>query len=254
MPTFIRFTLVSTIVLVLSACNFPPTPPGSVSLTVEHENKTETFNTVEQTIRYNYIIKNTGTSPLAGPVIVTDPQRQVTCPPLDDNDLDPGETTICTGTYPIKQTDLAAGSVTNIVTATVGTVLSNPSGVTVTLNTPPSGVLKLTKTANPTTYTASGQTITYTYVITNTGAAPLPPSQFTITDSRLGAAFNCGAATTAPLLTNQTVMCTNTYVITATDMSVASVTNSATASGGGAPASQAASATVTNLSVITPTP
>src|SRR3989304_4850058 len=221
----IRFILVSAVVLALSACNLFSTNPGVsgvsvVRLTVRHKNATETFNRVGQVINYEYEITNTGTSPRAGPVIVTDPQRQFTCPALDDNDLDPGEITICTGTYAITQADLNTGSVINIATATAGTIVSNPSGVTVSMNVVPNSVLTLVKTANPTTYNLIGQTILYSYVITNAGTALNPPTQFMITDNRLGAPFNCGAATTAPLATGQTVNCTapSPYIITAADM------------------------------------
>ena len=259
MRRFFRLILVLTVVPALSACNlFSSNPSLSgdtsvVRLTVQVQNASETFNTPGQVIKYSYTVTNTGNSRLAGPVIVTDPQRQVTCPEVKtvgnlDDYLDFNESITCTGTYAITQGDLTTGSVTNIATANVGGVNSNPSGVTVTLNAAPSSVLKLTKTANPTTYTQIGQTIIYTYVITNSGAAPLGPSQFTITDNRLGNPFNCGAAATT-LTTNATVTCTANYVITQADMSVATLTNSATASGGGAPASQAASATVTNLTV-----
>ena len=261
MRKFIRITLVLTIMLALSACTFPFTPTGVDSvlrLTVQVQNATDTFNTPGKIINYNYTVTNTGNSRLAGPVIINDPQRQVTCPEVNtvgnlDVYLDLNESITCTGTYSITQADLTTGSVTNVATANVGGVNSNPSGVTVPMNTVPSSVLTLTKTANPTTYNQIGQTITYTYVITNTGAATLGPSQFTISDNRLGAPFNCGVAATS-LATNQTVTCTATYVITQADMSVASLTNSATASGGGAPASQAASATVTNLTITPATP
>jgi uncharacterized repeat protein (TIGR01451 family) len=261
MCKFIRFTLASIIGLALSACSFPfnPVVPDAsvLRLTVQAQNATGPFNTVGQVINYNYVVTNTGNSRLAGPVIITDAQRQITCPEVNtvgnlDAYLDLNESITCTGTYSITQTDLTTGSVTNVATANVGGVNSNPSGVTVPMNAT-SSVLKLTKTANPTSYNQIGQTITYTYVITNTGAATLGPSQFTISDNRLGAPFNCGAAATS-LATNQTVTCTAPYVITQADMSAASLTNSATASGGGAEASQAASATVTNLTITPATP
>lgn len=264
MGKFIRFTLILTVVLALSACNFPPTQAlleSGLRLTVQAQNATGPFNTAGQVINYSYAVTNTENSRRAGPVIVTDAQRQITCPDVktvgnQDAYLDFNESITCTGTYSITQADLTTGSVTNIATANVGGVNSNPSGVTVPMNAAPSSVLKLAITANPTSYNLVGQTITYTYVITNTGTAPLPPSQFTITDTRLGAPFNCGPATTTPLLTDQTVLCTapSPYIITAADMSVASISNSATASGGGVPASQAATVTVTNPGIITATP
>jgi uncharacterized repeat protein (TIGR01451 family) len=114
-------------------------------------------------------------------------------------------------------------------------------------------VLTLTKTADPVIYSELGQTIKYTFVIKNTGETALGPAQFSITDNRLGPSLNCGPLGTT-LTKDATISCTFDYFITATDMGVASLTNSATASGGGAPASQAASVTVTNLSIVTATP
>ena len=197
MRRLIRFILVLTAVLALSACNLfssNPSVAGDTSvvrLTVQATNATDTFNTPGKVINYSYTVTNTGNSRLAGPVIVNDPQRQVTCPEVNtvgnlDAYLDLNESITCTGTYSITQTDLTTGSVINVATANVGGVNSNPSGVTVPMNAPPSSVLTLTKTANPTTYSQIGQTIIYTYVITNTGAPPLPPGQFTIADNRLG--------------------------------------------------------------------
>src|SRR5688500_19099678 len=186
MRKYIRFTLVLTLVLALSACNFPfftpPEGPSVVRLAVEAQNSTGPFNTPGQVINYTYAVTNTGNSRLAGPVIVTDAQRQISCPDVNtvgnqDGFLDLNESITCTGTYSITQADLTTGSVTNAATANVGGIDSNPSSVTVPMNA--SSVLTLTKTADPTTYNTIGQQITYTYVITNTGTAPLPPSQFT---------------------------------------------------------------------------
>jgi uncharacterized repeat protein (TIGR01451 family) len=112
----------------------------------------------------------------------------------------------------------------------------------------PRSPLTLSKTASPTTYTQIGHTILYTYVITNTGNATLGPSQFTITDNRLGEPFSCGPADTT-LAKNSTLTCTAAYTITQADINVASLINSATASGGGVPASQPVTATITNLTL-----
>src|SRR5215208_2062788 len=167
MRKIIRFTLVLTVALALSACNFPfmPTPggPSVVGLRVEVQNATGPFNAPDQVINYTYTVTNTGTSRLAGPVIITDPQRQITCPDVNtvgnkDGFLDFNESITCTGTYRITQADLTTGSVTNNAKANVGGVDSLPAVVTVPLNVT-SSVLKLTKTANPTTYSAIGQQI-----------------------------------------------------------------------------------------------
>ena len=112
----------------------------------------------------------------------------------------------------------------------------------------PRSPLALSITVNPTTYTQIGQTILYTYVIKNTGNATLGPSQFTITDNSLAEPFNCGPAATT-LAADSTLTCTAAYTITQEDINAASLTNSATASGGDVPASQPVTATITNLAL-----
>jgi uncharacterized repeat protein (TIGR01451 family) len=93
-------------------------------------------------------------------------------------------------------------------------------------------------------YDLVGQQITFSYEIKNTGNVNLGPAQFTVSDSLISpTAFNCGPAniTLAP---TQTVTCTATYTITQADMNVVSVSNLATASGGGAGPSQFATVTI----------
>jgi hypothetical protein len=66
----------------------------------------------------------------------------------------------------------------------------------------------LTKTPNPLTYNTLGQSITYNYLIRNTGNVTLGPAQFTVADDHIGAPpgtpFNCGTAATT-LAPNATV-------------------------------------------------
>jgi LysM repeat protein len=132
----------------------------------------------------------------------------------------------------------------NSNTLTVGSVIKvpiNSAGATVAV---PTTILTLATTANPTTYNQAGQVITITYVIKNSGTVNLGPAQFTITDTLFGTApFNCGAANTS-LAPNATVICTAAYNITEANLTVASISNSATASGGGAGPSQSASTTI----------
>ena len=92
----------------------------------------------------------------------------------------------------------------------------------------PNPGLSLDKTADVTEYNGSGETITYTYVLTNTGNTILGPSQFTIDDTKIngGEPFNCGAAETT-LNPGQTVQCTATYSTTSGDVEATSVTNDA---------------------------
>jgi len=82
----------------------------------------------------------------------------------------------------------------------------------------------LTKTASPTTYSAVGDTITYTYVLTNTGTDAIR-YPMRICDDKLGAQI-IPAGFIAPG-SSQTF--TRTYIITLADLSLPSITNSAIA-------------------------
>lgn len=133
--------------------------------------------------------------------------------------------------------------IANSNTLTVGAEINIPRNSAGTLGIA-TKALALTTTANPTSYEQVGQQITYTYVIRNSGSTTLGPAQFTITDTLISATpFNCGNANTT-LASNATVTCTATHAVTDADMNAVSITNVATASGGGVGPSQSASSTV----------
>lgn len=267
MNKFIRNSLSSIIVLLLSACNlFGPQTTiignnPAVKLTVQTQNGATTFSQAGEIITYNYVITNTGATPLAGPVVVTDGSKLVTCPAVNtvgnkDNYLDTNETITCTAPYTISQTDVTTASVTNVATATLGGGTSAQTGITLTLGAAqPSSVLKLAKTSSSQTYGKAGEIITYTYTITNTGATPLGPDQFKVIDNKLAGPINCGEAnTTLPPNQGASVSCQATYTITPADANLANVINSATATGAGQ-TSAAVSVTIANLAPpVTPIP
>jgi LysM repeat protein len=262
-------TLSIILTLVLSSCGFgsaatateaplfvmQSTAPASqlavIELTVQPDTSVP-YNTVGQKIKYNFTIKNTGTSGVAAglPTDVTVTGATVTCPAITtvgnlDVSLDPTEALVCTSEYAITQADLDKGSVETTATAIVSGISSNPVTTTVTTVSSP---LKLTKTANPVTYTHLGETITYSYVITNSGANPLGPGQFVVTDAGIPTPINCGDAALT-LASNATVSCSGTYTVSQADVDAASIATNATASGPGASQSQAASVTVTKTVV-----
>lgn len=123
--------------------------------------------------------------------------------------------------------------------ATVTTQVS----VTPTVTTP-NRILKLAKTADPTTYDHVGQQITYTYVVTNSGTESMGPAQFIVTDPGFSTPLNCGKAdlTLGP---NEGVSCSISYAVTQADMDAGSITTNAIVSGGGVGPSEPASTTVT---------
>ncbi|HNK64130.1 MAG TPA: LysM peptidoglycan-binding domain-containing protein [Anaerolineales bacterium] len=129
-------------------------------------------------------------------------------------------------TQMVNDNSLAVGSVIKVPRNSAGGTPVLPS------------TIGLTSTANPTTYGAAGQQITYTYVIKNTGTTNLGPTQFTVTDKLISPnPINCGAANSS-LAPGATLTCQAAYAITQANMNEATITNSATASGSGATSSQ----------------
>ena len=264
MKKVIRNSLSLIVMLVLTGCfggaqgiiNSP-----AVRVAVGTSTGATTFSQAGEIINYSYNVSNGGSTPLAGPVMVSEGTKQVSCAALNtvgnkDNYLDPNENVNCPSTYTISQADFAAGSVTITGTSIAGGQTSAPASLTLKLGTaPPSSVLKLTKTSSSQTYGKAGEIITYTYTITNTGATPLGPDQFKVTDNKLAGPINCGEAnTTLPPNQGASVSCQGTYTITPADANLANVTNSATASGAGQ-TSAAVSVTIANLAPpVTPIP
>ena len=86
----------------------------------------------------------------------------------------------------------------------------------------------LSKSTSATQFTVPGQTITYTYVVTNQGPLPLNTNQnIQIQDNKIGT-FACGAISSA-VPVGGTVTCTANYTVTAADFLAGTLTNVATA-------------------------
>src|SRR5439155_24070317 len=141
----------------------------------------------------------------------SDNNASVSCPALLDGSLSPGASITCPDTYVATQADLDAGSVTNTASASSGNTNSPTDSVTVPAVQSPA--LSLTKTANPTTYSAVGQTISYSYVLRNTGNVTLS-GPFAVTDDKTTATCPSSPTTLAP---GASITCTASYIITQAD-------------------------------------
>ncbi|WP_434781523.1 beta strand repeat-containing protein [Deinococcus xinjiangensis] len=116
--------------------------------------------------------------------------------------------------------------------------------------------LSITKTPTPTTYKQVGDTISYSYVVTNTGDARLV-APYTVTDDKT--TVTCPATPTFLAATDETsgtksVTCTATYSITLADLKAGKVTNTASAkandAGNNAVSSSNVQATVTGPTAV----
>ncbi|WP_418515424.1 hypothetical protein ACNUCX_11200 [Curtobacterium flaccumfaciens pv. flaccumfaciens] len=165
--------------------------------------------------------------------------------------LNAGQTS-CTITVPVTST--TAGSYTNGPDNITSSGLNPPAETTVTFEKP---ALSLTKRAgtptdvNANTITDAGDTIKYTFDVTNSGDVAV--NALAISDPKAGA-VTCPVTTLAP---GASTTCTadNPYTITAADANAGSADNTATATGTsptGADVSSSPSSTTTPVTTAAP--
>ena len=220
--------------------------PAAASVTLDKQAGTPSGTAAGATIAYTFIVKNTGNVTLTS-VGVTDPKTgPITCPA---SSLAPGATTTCTKTYTLTQTDVDAGHVANTATAS-GTT---PSGPVVTgIDSTDTAIaaapaMTLVKSAGTPSANTAGSSVTYTFVVKNTGNVTL--TSVGVTDPKVGP-VTCPASSLAP---GVSTTCTKTYTLTQGDVDAGVVTNTATADGT-PPTGTAISATSTVSTPITRSP
>ena len=199
---------------------FVPAPAISLAKSADPD----TYGKPGQTITYTYVVTNSGNVPLSGITLTDSKLGKIVCP---QTALDAGESMECTAMHVTTAADVKAGHITNAATVE-GTA---PDGKdvdasdTATVTFVPAPGISLAKSADPDTYGKPGQTITYTYVVTNSGNVPL--SGITLTDSKLGAIV-CPQTS---LDAGESMECTAVHVTTAADVKAGHITNAATVEG-----------------------
>ena len=195
-------------------------------------------------VSYSYLVTNTGNVDL-GSVTVSDPMANlspVSCPATT---LAPAAFETCTASYTTTQADVDAGGITNTGTAfgTPVNVGSQGSGAgagkpvaaqsTLTIPAVQSPALSVKKSSPTASYSAVGNSITYDFLVTNTGNVTL--SDISVSDTETApatqanlSAVSCPEPSLAPEA-NET--CTATYGVAQADLNNGSVSDSATASG-----------------------
>jgi uncharacterized repeat protein (TIGR01451 family) len=198
---------------------------------------------VGEIITYTFAVTNTGNVTLSN-VTLTDPLPGIVLNGGPIASLSPGATdnTTFTATYAITQPDIDAGQVVNQATTTgtppAGPPVTDDSGTTngddVPTTTPlASGPgISLVKTADTSALSSPpqvGDTITYSFAITNTGNVTL--SNVTIADALPGVVLTGNPiAALAPGATDTTTI-TGTYVLVPDDLTAGEVINTATVTG-----------------------
>jgi len=142
---------------------------------------------------------------------------------------------LAAGTYTVTETVVDPWTLTTLVCSAGGqsakptATITLPAGGNVTCtftNTKKVASLTLTKTADPSTFTAPGQIITYTYTVKNAGN--LTVTSISVTDDKIAGAVPCTPSTLAP---GASATCTASYTITPADVTNGSVVNTAKATG-----------------------
>jgi len=121
----------------------------------------------------------------------------------------------------------------------IGSAPINLSSVTVHVVQSPS--LNITKSANPSTYNFAGESITYTYNVTNTGNVNLL-GDLTVTDDYISGPITIFSDDLSP---GTSVTGTGTYSVTQQDLNNGSVTNFAYSTTTNGPQSNTTTATIT---------
>ncbi|WP_285462408.1 hypothetical protein [Agromyces sp. NBRC 114283] len=208
-------------------------------ITIEKSASPESTGAAGDEITYTFRVTNTGNVTLTDASVTegdfsgTGELGPIVCPDGAAS-LSPGEFVDCTAGYTLTQADVDAGGVTNSATAS-GTppnsgdpVTSEPDDARVDI--PPAPELSIEKSAD-TDELVVGETITYEFVVTNTGNVTLTEivvNEGTFTGSGELSAVDCPVTVLAP---DRQVTCTATYEVTQADVDQASIENSASATG-----------------------
>ena len=201
--------------------------PQSPAMTITKSANLTSYSAVGQVIGYTYTVTNTGNVDMPEPITINDnkiPGGQVIIG-SSGNMLAPGKSVQGSGIYTVTQHDLNTGSVINSATATTlfcnQPITSNSATATVPAIQNPA--LSITKSASPTTYDKVGQTITYTYTVTNTGNVDIL-GDIMVTDDHISSLVTISNSDLPP---GHSVTGTATYKITDSDIDTCCVTNSA---------------------------
>jgi uncharacterized repeat protein (TIGR01451 family) len=147
--------------------------------------------------------------------------------------LAPAGVITCTATHPIVQGDINTGSVSNTATGTAsfsGTTYTVTAAVRVAAAQGPAlGIVKTVPAG--TAFSNVGDSITYTYTLTNTGNVALD-GPFSVTDNKITDPNSVSCPSTPTSINpGEKIVCTATYKVTQTDITAGSVTNSASGQG-----------------------
>ncbi len=211
--------------------NVPTSADPALTLDKVEDPAGQSFAMVGDVLTYRFDVTNTGGAPFVDDIEIVDSKiGTITCyVPPSGMAFNPGDSISCTASYTVTLADMDAGEVLNEAYAqstfapdnpTLTTeVTSEPDDVTITGTQAPA--IELTKDG-PTTFTAAGETLTYTFTVENTGTVTL--SGISVSDPLIPG-LTCAIPDLAP---DATGSCTGTYTVLQSDVDASSILNTAT--------------------------
>ena len=213
-----------------SGASVPSSPSNTVTISatqsprldVVKATSTASYNTLGATISYTFTVTNNGNVTVSA-ITVTDPKvPSVTCPATS---LAPGAATVCSGSHIVTQADLDAGSVVNTAsvggTSPGGAALTPRASNTVTTPAVQSPTLSIVKASSTSSFALPGDTISYTFRVTNTGNVTM--TGVTVTDPKVSG-ISCPSTSLIP---GASTTCSGTRIATGSDVSAGRVVNTA---------------------------
>ncbi|QIK64075.1 hypothetical protein G7068_13365 [Leucobacter viscericola] len=220
-----------------------------------------------ESVKYSFAVTNTGNTTFTDLKVVDDAKKftgtgklsAVSCPTTK---LAPGESVTCTATYEMTQADIDSGSVVNVATANA----ASPSGIAVTapeskatVSAKPNAGLAIVKTVDAKVIQSVGQTLNYSFKVTNTGNVTMGNVKV-VDDAKQFSGTGKLSAVTCPvtvLAPGESVTCVATYRVTQADLGTESLDNVAFATGlppraPGAVISEKSAVVSSNSAVTTP--
>lgn len=213
------------------------------ALTLLKEVSPTAVESAGDTVGYTFTVTNSGNVTLDSIGVNelafggTGPVPSATCP---GGLLAPGDDVTCTASYAVTQHDMDAGSIVNTAVARAefdgAGILSSSSSATVSVTQRPS--LDLVKSALPASIGASGQTITYSFLVTNDGNVTI--DEIDVQESAFSGTgtFPVVVCPETALAPADDMTCTASYQATQDDVDAGAIDNTATVTGddpGGVP-------------------
>lgn len=192
-----------------------------------------------QQVTYSFLVTNTGDTTLTDVTVAegefTGSGELGAVVPASVDSLAPGASTTFTATYTLTQADVDRGTTSNTATATglppTGPRMESPPSTAV-LTSVPAPDLSIVKSVDAAAraFSGAGQTVTYSFLVTNTGNTTL--TDVTVAEGEFTGSGALGAlapTSVESLAPGASTTFTATYTLTQTDVDRGTTSNTATA-------------------------